>query len=207
MIEVKPTRSELIKLRKRIKLAIGGHSLLKRKRDGMIQEFFTVYEKSKETQTELSKQYQEAIEKIAVAKAVDGTIAVKSASQSLKTRPEIELKTKNVMGVIVPEVGFEKTQKKMYERGYGMMNTSARIDEAADSYELVLDNVITAAEIETTMRRLLLEIEKTKRRVNALEYVVIPNLEQSANFIELRLGEMEREDIFRLKKIKRGKNK
>ena len=202
MDDVKPTRSELLKLDRKIKLAKSGHSLLKRKRDGLIREFFDVFEQAKQTHTELSDKFLDASQKIEIARAVDGTICVKSAAQALKQKPEITLKTRNIMGVLVPQIGFEKVHKKLHERGYGLVSTSARIDAAADAYEIVLDNVVMAAEIDTTMRRLLLEIEKTKRRVNALEFAVIPNLEGHAAFIRLRLEELERENIFRLKRIK-----
>jgi len=202
MSDVKPTRSELLKLNKKIKLASSGHSLLKRKQDGLIHEFFEVYEEAKKQQTELSGKYKTAKKAIAIARAVDGTLAVRSAAQALRQKPEIGLETKNIMGVVVPEVEFEKTHKKAHERGYGLY-TSPRIDEVAEAYEEVLDEVVEAAGIQTTMKRLLLEIEKTKRRVNALEFVVIPRLEEDAAFIRLRLEEMERENIFRLKRIKK----
>ncbi|MDH7509014.1 MAG: V-type ATP synthase subunit D, partial [Methanomassiliicoccales archaeon] len=86
--------------------------------------------------------------------------------------------------------------------GYGVIGTSPFIDEAAEAYEELVETIIKAAEIETTMKRLLDEIEKTKRRVNALEYKVIPELKEAEEFIEFRLEEMERENIFRLKRIK-----
>ena len=87
------------------------------------------------------------------------------------------------------------------ERGYGVYNSSA-VDEAAEAYERVAEKIILAAEVETSMRKLLNEIEKTKRRVNALEFVVIPNLDKVRSFIQLRLEEIERENIFRMKRIK-----
>ncbi len=201
MANIKPTRSELIKLRKKIKLAKSGHSLLKRKRDGLIKEFFNVLEQAKEAKSAMSDVYIKAIEAINVARAVDGTMAVTSASLALKNKADIELKTRNVMGVVVPEIRSEHTVRAFNERGYGAIGTSSYIDNAAAKYEEVLKNVITAAEIENTLKKLLAEIDKTKRRVNALEYRVIPVLEGQARFIRLRLEEMEREDIFRLKKI------
>ena len=201
MANIKPTRSELIKLRKKIKLAKSGHSLLKRKRDGLIKEFFNVLEQAKEAKSAMSDTYIRAIEAINVARAVDGTMAVASASLALKNKANIELKTRNVMGVVVPEIQSQHSVRAFHERGYGVIGTSSYIDNAASKYEEVLKNVITAAEIENTLKKLLVEIDKTKRRVNALEFRVIPMLEGQARFIRLRLEEMEREDIFRLKKI------
>ena len=204
MAKIKPTRSELIKLNKRIKLASSGHALLKRKRDGLIQEFFTVLKKAKETKSQLADSYSNATRSIEIARAVDGTLSVKSASLALKQKTDINVKTKAVMGVVVPEIESAYQVQAFNERGYGIIGTSGYIDDAAESFENVLKNIIVAAEIETTLRKLLLEIDKTKRRVNALEFRVIPEMKASAKFIRLRLEEMEREDIFRLKRIKKA---
>ena len=105
------------------------------------------------------------------------------------------------MGVVVPKIESTAMEKQFAERGYGYYN-SASIDEAAAAYEKVLKKIILAAEVETSMRKLLREIEKTKRRVNALEFVVMPKLDKVKGFINLRLEEMERENIFRMKRIK-----
>jgi len=202
MADIKPTRSELIKLNKSIKLATSGHALLKRKRDGLIKEFFTVLDEAKKSKSEMVDNYKRATESINLARAVDGTIAVKSASLALKHKADIDVKTRNVMGVVVPAVKSDFEVKSFEERGYGLIGTSSYIDDAAESYEILLKNIIVAAEIENTLRKLLTEIDKTKRRVNALEFKVIPEMKKSASFIRLRLEEMERDDLFRLKKIK-----
>ena len=202
MPNVKPTRSELIKLERKIKLATSGHSLLKRKRDGLIKEFFAVLEEAKKSKSEISDNYDKAQNSINLARATDGTIAVKSASQAMKTKAEIEVKTRNVMGVVVPAIQSDHKVHAFHERGYGILGTSAFIDDAAECYEILLGNIITASEIENTLRKLLFEIDKTKRRVNALEFKVIPELKKDARFIRLRLEEREREDVFRLKRMK-----
>ncbi|MEC9253410.1 MAG: V-type ATP synthase subunit D, partial [Candidatus Thermoplasmatota archaeon] len=93
-------------------------------------------------------------------------------------------------------------QKSVEERGYGLIGTSVRVDEAVHAFELLAAKILEAAELETTMKKLLDEIEATKRRVNALEFKVIPQLEEIASYITLRLEELERENIFRLKRIK-----
>ncbi len=202
MADLKPTRSELIKLKKQIKLAQGGHSLLKKKRDGLIKEFFEVLKKAKESKSALAENYTKAKTAIGLARAVDGTASVRAASFALKNDAEIELQTRNVMGIVVPKIHSQHHVQAFHERGYGVIGTSGYIDDAAETYERVLENVITAAEIETTLKKLLLEIDKTKRRVNALEFRVIPRMKANAKFVALRLEEMEREDVFRLKKIK-----
>ena len=200
--DVKPTRSELIEIKKKIKLSQSGHKLLKMKRDGLILEFFEILGKAKDVRFELDAAYESASRKIGIANAVDGTISVKSTAFALKTKPEIELESHNIMGVVVPKIESSSVKKNIDERGYGILGTSSYTDEAADAYEHLVEKIILAAEIETTIKKLLDDIEKTKRRVNALEFKVIPELQESMVFIQLRLEEMERENTFRLKRIK-----
>ena len=200
--DVKPTRSELIELKKKIKLSESGHKLLKMKRDGLILEFFEILNKAKDVRSELDASFKEASEKIGIAKSVEGMITVKSTAFALKDAPQIEVESHNIMGVVVPKIESSSVRKPMNKRGYGVLGTSSYIDEAADSYEILVEKIILAAEIETTMKRLLDDIEKTKRRVNALEFKVIPDLTEGMVFIQLRLEEMERENTFRLKRIK-----
>jgi V/A-type H+-transporting ATPase subunit D len=200
--EIKPTRSELLEVKRKIKMTKGGYKILKMKRDGLILEFFKILEEAKQVREQVTKQYDLAMQKIAIASAVDGEIAVKSASFALTERPEIKLRSKNVMGLVVPEIDATSIKKSMDKRGYGVIGVSSYIDEATAAFEDLVETIIKAAEIETTMKKLLDEIEKTKRRVNALEFKVIPELQQAEAFIRLRLEEMERENIFRLKRIK-----
>jgi V/A-type H+-transporting ATPase subunit D len=200
-IDIKPTRSELLKLKKQIKLARSGYNLLKKKRDGLILEFFEILKKAKTLREELVNEYKIALEKINVARTLEGDLKVKSIAMAIKDMPDVKLITKSIMGVKVPKIESPEIKKAFMERGYGVYASSA-IDEAAAAYEKVVEKIILAAEVETSMRKLLNEIEKTKRRVNALEFVVIPNLEKIKLFIQLRLEEMERENIFRMKRIK-----
>ncbi|MCQ5375037.1 MAG: V-type ATP synthase subunit D [Methanomassiliicoccales archaeon] len=200
--ELNPTRSELLEIKKKIKLTEAGYKILKMKRDGLILEFFKILEEAKDVRAKIVRDYERAMQKIAIAKAVDGVIAVKSAAFALRVHPEVKLRSKNIMGLVVPEIESTSIRTTLEKRGYGVIGTSPFIDEAAEAYEELVETIIKAAEIETTMKRLLDEIEKTKRRVNALEYKVIPELKEAEDFIEFRLEEMERENIFRLKRIK-----
>ncbi len=200
--DIKPTRSELINLKRKIKLSERGYKILKMKRDGLILEFFKVLAVAKDTRGDLNNRYSQAVEMMALANTVEGAIGVKSAAFSVKEVPEISLKSKNIMGVIVPEIGSTKVRKSLVDRGYGMLGTSPVIDETATAFEELVESIIESAEIETTMKRLLDEIESTKRRVNALEFKVIPELTEAQEFIKMRLDEMEREELFRLKRIK-----
>lgn len=202
-MEIKPTRSELIKLKNRIKLAKSGHKLLKKKRDGLILEFFEILKETKSVRKEMTEKYKEAIKKLNVARIRDGDLAIKSVSMAIKNKPSIEVSTKNIMGVVVPNIDSLNIKKDVMNRGHGLINTSAAITEAARTYEELLEYTILVAEVETSMIRLLKEIDKTKRRVNALEFEVIPKMVKIKNFIALRLEEMERETTFRSKRIKK----
>ena len=200
--DIKPTRSELIQLKRKIRLSERGYNILKMKRDGLILEFFNVLEKAKTTREDLQEKYKKAARMSDLANTVEGSINLKAAAFSVKETPSIKLSPKNIMGVVVPQIESSKVRKGLFERGYGLLATSPVIDETATAYEELVDSVVRAAEIETTMKRLLDEIESTKRRVNALEFKVIPELTAARDFIKMRLDEMEREELFRLKKIK-----
>lgn len=200
--DIKPTRSELIGLKRRIKLSERGYKILKMKRDGLIIEFFKVLEVAKTTRSELNLNYSKAVEMMAVANTVEGSLGVKAAAFSVQQVPMITLKSKNIMGVVVPQIASASVKKRMIDRGYGVLGTSSTIDDTATSFEDLVESIVKSAEIETTMKRLLEEIEKTKRRVNALEFKVIPEQKAARDFIKMRLDEMEREELFRLKKIK-----
>ena len=200
--DIKPTRSELINLKRKIQLSQRGYKILKMKRDGLIMEFFKILANAKDTRGKLLNKYDRAVEMMALANTVEGAIGVKSAAFSVKEVPEIHVKSKNIMGVVVPEIESSKVKKSVVDRGYGVLGTSTVIDETASAFEELVEAIIESAEIETTMKRLLDEIEKTKRRVNALEFKVIPELTAARDFIKMRLDEMEREELFRMKKIK-----
>tara|TARA_B100001250_G_scaffold263232_1_gene226825 strand:+ start:1174 stop:1761 length:588 start_codon:yes stop_codon:yes gene_type:complete len=193
---------ELIETKRKIKLSKSGYKLLKMKRDGLIMEFFELLPKVKDLRGQLSDLYVDAMEKLAIAVAADGKTALESAANCLNKAPEVELSSKNIMGVVVPAVKVTPVEKSLEDRGYGLVGTSIRVDEAVHAFEKLSEMIILAAEGETTMKKLLDEIESTKRRVNALEFKVIPNLEEVAKYISFRLEELERESIFGLKRIK-----
>jgi len=203
MPDVKPTRSELIALKKKIRLAKSGYDLLKKKRDGLILEFFEVLKKVKESRGELTGIYKEALYKMSVTRAIENDLHIRSIALAVKESPSVVIGEKNVMGLRVPKITGSVGEKYFMERGYGLLSSSIRIDEAASAYEKVVNKVIIAAEVETTLKKLLQEIEKTKRKVNALEQIVIPRMESSAAYIRMRLEEMERENFSRLKMIKK----
>lgn len=201
-LDIKPNRSELIKLKKRIKLAKSGYNLLKKKRDGLIMAFFEIMKQAKTVRAELVEQYQEATGQINLARTVESDAVVQSLAWAIQQHPEITVQTKNIMGVVVPRIEGGNVQKALLSRGYAVTSSTAAIDAAAAAYERTVEKAIKAAEVETTMKKLLAEIEKTKRRVNALEFKVIPELDAKRKQISLRLEEMEREGTFRMKRVK-----
>lgn len=201
-MDVKPTRTELMKLKKKIKLASTGFNLLEKKRDGLILEFFEIMKEIKEVRRDLFDRYTEAIEKIKIARVLDSDGKIRSLSLAVKDSPEIEVSSKNIMGVVIPEVTSALIKKRYGDRGFGTFSLSVSLLDAVKAYEDLLEQIIIVAEIEIGMKKLLREIEKTKRRVNALEYNVLPKLNKSSAFIRQRLDEQERETTFRTKRIK-----
>ena len=172
------------------------------KRDGLMIEFFEVLNKAKTVRKELVEALVIAEQRLQMAMAIEGTVAIGSVAYSLQKEPTIQLESRNIMGVVVPKIEAEAVQKKMYERGYGIIGTGAAIDEAADAYEALLDKIILAAEVETAMIRLVEDIDSTKRRVNALEFKVVPDLKLTIKFISMALEEMERDNLVKMKMLK-----
>ena len=200
--DITPTRSVLIELKNKIKTTKNGYKIMKMKRDGLIIEFFDIMEKAKEMRGSVASDYQASMLKIAIARAVEGEIEVKSAAYALKTEPKVKVGSKSIMGMMVPKVEADVIHVDILNKGYGVISTSPYIEEASVAFEKLLDTIIRAAEIETTMKRLLDEIEKTKRRVNAMEFKLIPELEEAMKFVKFRLEEMDRENTIRLKFLK-----
>ena len=201
-LDIKPTRSELIKLKGRIKQTKNGYKLLKMKRDGLFHEFRQLLSVMIEAKKEITEAYRLAKQRIDLANAIEGGLAVRAAAIANSAHPEVEVERRNIMGVVVPSVSGTNLKSTFAERGVGFIGSSPYIDEASDSFSELIEKIVTAAEMEATLKRLLEEIEATKRRVNALEFKVIPELEEAKVFIQLRLEEMEREETFRLKRFK-----
>ncbi|NJE85543.1 V-type ATP synthase subunit D [Thermococcus sp. CX2] len=202
LLNVKPTRMELLNLKRRIKLAKKGHKLLKDKQDALIMEFFTIYDEALSLRQELSQKMEEAFKALQMAEIDVGMLRLKEISLSVEPNKEVEIRKRNVMGVPVPLIEAEGFRRSAKDRGYAFVSSSPRVDLAAEKFEEVLDLAVRLAEVEETLKRLAREIEVTKRRVNALEYIIIPRMEATVKFIKQRLDEMERENFFRLKRVK-----
>jgi V/A-type H+-transporting ATPase subunit D len=204
MEEVRPTRAELLERREQIKLAQQGMDLLKQKRDALLIEFMGVMDETLRLSESLQKSVSEAQYSLAVAKAVDGTVALRSAGMATKGEIVVDMTGTKIMGVSVPVVTKgESPIKSSFTRGYAVTGVSSRVDESADKFERILDVIIEYADIETRLKRLGEEIQKTNRRVNALEQVTVPQLNEQVTYIRQTLDERAREDLFRLKKVKK----
>ena len=204
MEEVRPTRSELLERRAQIGLAQQGMDLLKQKRDALLIEFMGVMDETLRLSDSLQKTVREAQYSLAVAQAVDGTVALRSAGLATKGEVVVDMTGTKIMGVSVPVVTKgDSPLKSSFTRGYSVTGVSSRVDETAEKFEGILDVIIEYADIETRLKRLGEEINKTNRRVNALEQVTVPALNEQVTYIRQTLDERAREDLFRLKKVKK----
>jgi V/A-type H+-transporting ATPase subunit D len=204
MEEVRPTRSELLERRGQISLAEQGTELLKQKRDALLIEFMSVMDETLRLSSVLQKATSEAQYSLAIAKAVDGTVSVRSAAMATKGEITIDMTGTKIMGVSVPVVTKgESPIRTSFNRGYAITGVTSRIDETADKFERILEVIIEYADIETRLKRLGEEISKTNRRVNALEQITVPALREQVAYIRMTLEQRERDDLFRLKKVKK----
>lgn len=203
MEQVNPTRMELIKKRAQIRLAEQGRDLLREKMDALIREFFRIMTNVSDSRGKLEAVADSAQRSLLIAEAVDDPVTLKSASFATKRRISLDIRGKNIMGVPVPIIEKKRFTLTITERGYSPIGISGRIDETAERFETELDLIIALAETETALRRIGEEIQLNRRRVNALEQVLIPELKQQAKYIKITIEEREREDLYRLKKVKR----
>lgn len=204
MEEVRPTRSELLERKQQITLAEQGMDLLKQKRDALLIEFMSVMDETLRLSSDLQRTTNEAQYSLALAKAVDGVVSVRSAAFATRGEISIDMTGTKIMGISVPVVTKgESPLRTSFTRGYAITSVSSRIDETADKFERILDVIIEYADIETRLKRLGEEIQKTNRRVNALEQITVPSLKEQVSYIRQALDERAREDLFRLKKVKK----
>jgi len=199
---INPTRMELLKLKDREKLAVKGHSLLKEKRDALIKEFFDILDRVKGSRGKVEEILKVAFNDLTAAQVVMGDLAVQKAALSVKESIDVNMDSRSVMGVVVPIMDSKTEKRTIIERGYSFSDTSVKLDEAAKKFEEAIGLIIELGETEKTIYLLAAEIESTKRRVNALEHIMIPKLQNTVKSIEMRLEEMERENFVRLKMIK-----
>jgi len=205
MEQVAATRSELLARRARLDLAIRGRDLLEEKRDQLMVAFQKAAQHVLAGSGELDRAAAAGRQSLALAEVADGPEAIRSAALASRRRIELSARPITVTGVRIAEIEFEPVGRGRFSRGYGAINGDPHIDQTAARFEAMLELLLRLAAYEVRMRRLLEEIVKTTRRVNALESVVIPRLEEQLRLIGSRLEERERQDRFRLKRIKERK--
>lgn len=203
MQKISSTRMELLARKRQIILAERGRELLEQKRTALIKAFLRVADAVMEGSDALQQAASTARRALARAEAVAGTEAVRSAAIATRSEFLLQVETTSVMGVKVPLIEKRHASRSMLGRGYSLLTTSITIDEAASAFEAEVDAVIQLAESELRLRRLADEIQRTSRRLNALNYLLIPRLEAECRYIKMALDERERSDHFRLKLVKR----
>ena len=200
---VKPTRMEMLNTKQKLILAEKGHKLLKQKRDALVLEFFKLVRKAKDLRGEVDSEVMAAFKALAIAKAFHGDAFVEANAIAAKRVPEIDVKSKNVMGIRIAEIKGVDVHKDLLSRGYSIQGSSAKFDAAVERFENSLNLIIKLAEFEAALKRLLKEIEKTNRKVNALEFNIQPSLRSTIKAIREHLNRLESETFFALKVTKR----
>jgi V/A-type H+-transporting ATPase subunit D len=195
----KTTRMELLALKNRMKLAERGHDLLREKRDSLIMEFFNAIAEIKDAREKVDVTLTDAFSALTQAKMVMGPARVVEFAYASKFEAELHISTRSMMGVRVPVLSVEQ---HVPELPYSLSDSSTKFDVMSQKFKEALKAIVRLAEIESTVKRLALEIERTKRRVSALESVVIPRLDATLRFVKLALEEREREDFVRLKMVR-----
>lgn len=204
MEDIRPTHSQLLLLRDQIGVATQGMNLLKSKRDALLLEFMEVVDTTLNLSDEMIDSLVSAQFSLEIARAVDGEAQVHSAALASDGEVLMDISGYKVMGVAVPVISQDpRPPRNAMNRGYSPLDVSVRVDEAAYGFEKTIKAIMRYAEAETRLRRLGEEISKTNRRVNALEQIRIPELEEQVRFIEQALDERQREELFRLKKVKK----
>ncbi len=204
MRKISTTRAELLAHKEQIALARQGHDLLEQKRTVLMKEFMRVVHSVLEHADALQNTAVKASRALARAEAVAGAEEVRSASLAARNSLLLNMKTINVMGIKIPQIEQRAAGRSMFGRGYAPGSTSVAIDEAASAFEDEVEAILQLSESELRLTRLSREIQRTSRRLNALEQHLIPQLEAEIKYIQMALDERERSDHFRMKLIKRS---
>lgn len=201
IIRVNPTRMELRRLKIRLKTAVRGHKLLKDKSDEMIRQFMVFVRENKRLREEVEKDLTGSLRAFMLAKAVSDNAVIEEAVAMPGVEIGLVTSTKNVMSCNVPSIAISESDKKeLYP--YSFASVTSELDSSISSLSNQLVKIIQLAEVEKTCNMLANEIEKNRRRVNALEYVMIPQMKETIKYITMKLDENERGNIVRLMKVK-----
>lgn len=198
-LKVNPNRMELLKLKRRLRVAERGYELLKEKRDSLTQKFLGLVRRNLALRKEVEKNLQKIYLLVDLARALSGRAGIEEALAGSSAFLELEIKSGNLIGVAVPQYGFRLAGEPFC---YGYLDTNSFLDEAVALLKETLPALIELAEIEKTIALLAEEIEKTRRRVNALEHILIPDLKNTVAFIVAKLDQLERSSFVTLLKMK-----
>ena len=201
LLNVNPTRMALMDLKHRVKSAKRGHKLLKDKQDGLMQQFLAIIRSAKDLRTQVEEELANAFKSFLVASAWMSDGYLQNALSSPQATMELTVETKSVMSVKIPLFALKREGNI---KTYGLHGTNALLDEAIDAFDAVFDMLIQLAEIEKQAENMAIELETTRRRVNALEHKMIPDLEETVKYIKMKLDESERAGIISTMKVKAG---
>lgn len=200
-MNVNPTRMELRRLKTRLKTATRGHKLLKDKSDEMIRQFMVYVRENKRLREEIEDELSSALKGFTLARAVSSNAVIEEAVMMPATKAEISLSSDNVMSVEVPSISVvEHEGQDKYP--YSFDTVTSELDASIGTLSTLLVKLVKLAEVEKTCNMLADEIEKNRRRVNALKYVMIPQIEETIKYINMKLDENERASTIRLMKVK-----
>lgn len=200
---ITPTRMVLNQLKGRLKTARRGHKLLKDKRDELMRQFLDIVRLNKQLRAKVEQGLTEAFGSLSVASAIMSPEMLEQALLYPRQSVELGMSYKNIMSVNVPVYDFKTKNSDPSEIfPYGFAQTSGELDDALEKLAQVFEDMLELAQVEKTMQMLAQEIEKTRRRVNALEYVKIPQMMESIRYITMKLDENERANTIRLMKVK-----
>lgn len=203
IMNVNPTRMQLTKLKKQLATAVRGHKMLKDKRDELMRRFIDLVQENKRLRDKVEKELQECNSHFVNASAVMSKQALDASLMSPKQQVSVEVGSKNVMSVNIPELSSStRTSDEGDIFPYGFAFTSFELDDAVMSLNELLPDLIRLAEIEKSCELMSAEIEKTRRRVNSLEHVMIPRYQETIKYISMKLEENDRSSRTRLMKVK-----
>lgn len=200
-MNVNPTRMELRRLKTRLKTATRGHKLLKDKSDEMIRQFMVYVRENKRLREEIEAELSSALKGFTLARAVSSNAVIEEAVMMPATKAEISLSSDNVMSVEVPSISVVE-HEGLDKYPYSFDTVTSELDASIGTLSTLLVKLVKLAEVEKTCNMLADEIEKNRRRVNALEYVMIPQIEETIKYINMKLDENERASTIRLMKVK-----
>lgn len=199
LLHVNPTRMALMELKRSTVSARRGHKLLKDKQDGLMQQFLAIIRTAKDLRIRVEEELGDAFMSFLTASAWLSDAEVENALSSPKAQIELAVETRSVMGVKIP---FFRLKKEGTVRNYGYAHTNTLLDRAIDAFDHAFETLVRLAEIEKQAENMAIELETTRRRVNALEHKMIPDLRETVKYIKMRLDESERAAIIATMRMK-----